>query len=106
MLESPEERLDCDLARRLRFDTLITAEQQQQAKARLLLVAAAHTPLPPLTAAEPVSLRQRLHTARHYAVRLLELLLTDTSVYERARRPRPYYNIYGRYAFGVIYMSA
>lgn len=106
MWESPEERLDSDIARTLKFDTLISAKQQQKAKERLLLAAAAH---PPVIVEESVPLSQRLYTLRCFTVRALELLLTDTSVFERAhrpRRPRPYYSIYGRYTFSMIYMSA
>jgi hypothetical protein len=107
MSESLEERLDHDIARTLKFDTLFTAEQQRSAKERLLLAAAARTL--EVAVEEKVPLRQHILTLSRHTLRLLALLLTDTSVFERAGRPpRPkqYYNISGRYAFGMIYMSA
>jgi len=114
MLESPNEQFDADIARNLRFSTMVTPLQQQNAKARLLLCAAEQRVLPPLEsvvqrATSRAALRDHIHTIGQHMLRLLNLLLLDSSIYERARKPPrlyQYYNAHGRYVFTIIRMSA
>ena len=111
MQEIPDHALEASIARNLRFDTLVTSRQHQQARERLLLRAAAQTMLPPVPVLveEPPTLLDHAHTLRHHTLRFLHLLLLDSSIYERARKPprlHEFYNAHGRYAYSVIHLSA
>ncbi len=108
--ELTDRQLNADLSRSLRFSTLVTPIQQQNAKARLLECAAQQIMLPPLEAAERApSLRDHADSLRHRTVRLFNLLVTDLHAYERAHRPPCFYQFYnphGRHLFTIIHMSA
>lgn len=110
MRESPDQQLDAAVVRSLKFRTLVTASQQQAARERLLRRAAAQTMLPPLQLVEPrPTLRDHASVIGRCTKRLLDWLITDSSAYERARRPPPFYQFYnahGRYAFTIIHVSA
>jgi hypothetical protein len=123
MQESPDPSFDAALMRGMKFRTLVTPSQQQDARERLLALAAEQTMLPPLDATEvslPVqeevytvsqrTLRDHAYTVGQHTLRILQLLITDSSMYERARLPSPlfyeYYNPHGRYAYTIIRMSA
>lgn len=112
MPESPELRVDAtdaSITRTLKFETLVTPSQHAAARARLMRSAAAQTMLPALAADENATLRDRASNLGQHTLRFLNILLVDSSAYERARRsPRLYrhYNAHGRYAFTIIHMSA
>ena len=110
MPELRDKQLDADIARSLRFDTLVPPQRQQAARERLLKSAAEQAVLPPLAA--PVAhsgLRDHAQTLGQSTLRLLNFILVDSSIYERARRPPrlyEHYNTHGRYALSVIHMLA
>ena len=69
MLELPEQQFDADIARTLKFSTLVTPLQQQNARERLLRCAAEQTILPPLeTVAQRATLRAALRDHIHTLV--------------------------------------
>ncbi len=110
MQELRDKQLDADIARSLRFDTLVPPLRQQVAKELLLQRAAEQTMLPPLAAATVHSgLRDHAHTLSQNTLRLLSLLIVNSSIYERARRPPRFYqhyNAHGRYALSIIHVLA
>jgi hypothetical protein len=113
MPESTELRFaptDATITRTLRFATLVAPRQHESAREALMLRAATQSMLPPLQAdEESATLRDRASVIGQQTLRLLNILLVDSSVYERARRPprfHKYYNVHGRYAFTIIHMSA
>lgn len=123
MQESPDPSFNAAVSRGLKFQTLVTPSQQQNARERLLARAAEQTMLPPVEATEmftplqqeiyPVaqrSLRDHATLVGQHTLRFLQLLITDSSMYERARSPLPrfyqYYNAHERYAYTIIRMSA
>jgi hypothetical protein len=109
MRELPEQRFDAAITRTLKFDTLLPTIQQQSAKERLLRRAVVQTVLPPLAIERPATLRDHASVIGQRTLRLLNLLIMDSSAYERARRPPlfyQFYNAHGRYAFTIINMSA
>lgn len=111
MQELPEQQFDAQIARTLKFKTIVTTTQQQSARERLLERAAEQTMLPPLTieAVEPITLREHADTFCQRTLRVFHFLFTDSSMYERARRPPRFYEFYnphGRYAFTIIHLSA
>ena len=108
MPELTDQQLDADIARSLRFSTLVTPLQQYNAKERLLRKAAEQTVLEPL-AAERFTLRDHAHSFRERTRRLVNFLILDSVAYERVSRPLSYYRYYGgygRYAFTLIRISA
>ncbi len=110
MQELRDKQLDADIARSLRFDTLAPPVRQQLAREQLLRRAAEQTMLVPLpTPAARAGLRDHALTLRQGTLRLLNLLIVDSRIYERARRSPclyQHYNAHGRYAFAVIHMLA
>ncbi len=123
MPELPDPLFDADIARGMKFNTTVTPVQRQNARDRLLALAAEQTMLPPLdTTAAPVpvqaevypvaqrTLRDHAYMVGQHTLRILQFLITDSSMYERARKPSPllyeYYNPHGRYAYTIIRMSA
>lgn len=110
MPESPDQHFGATITRTLRFGTLVTPRQQENAKERLLCCAASRAPLPALqSAGERATLRDHASVVTQCAIRLLNFVFVDSSAYERARRPPrfyQYYNAHGRYAFTAIPMSA
>ncbi len=110
MQELREELFDADVARSMRFDSLVTPMQKHAAREQLLLRAAEQAMLSSLALPESRSpLRDHAYTLGQHTLRFLNLLLIDSSIYERARRPPrlyQYYNAHGRYAFSIIHMSA
>ena len=113
MPELPDQPIDADIARTLKFDTRVTPVQREDARARLLRSAAAQTILPPVPISAPeverVTLRDHAQLLREQGMRLLRFLLVDSTCYERARRPPTffqYYNMHGRGAFTLIHVSA
>nr|AUN37618.1 hypothetical protein [uncultured bacterium] len=113
MPELPDQPIDADIARTLKFNTRVTPAQREDARARLLRCAAEQTILPPapVSAAvvERATLRDHADTFRQQGMRFLRFLLVDSTCYERARRPPTffqYYNAHGRGAFTIIQVSA
>jgi hypothetical protein len=112
MQELPDQYLDAEITRALKFKPVVTPLQKQAARERLLMRAAGQTMLSPLIVAEeqPVSFREHVHVFRDRTLRVLQILLLDSSMYERARCPSPrfyeYYNPHGRYTFTIIHLSA
>ncbi len=110
MQELRDKQLDADVARSLRFDTLVPPLRQQVAKELLLKRAAEQTMLLPLAApAAHSGLRDHAYTLSQGTLRLLNLLIVDSSIYERARRPPrlyQHYNTHGRYALSIIHVLA
>ncbi|MEO8397862.1 MAG: hypothetical protein ABI700_33020, partial [Chloroflexota bacterium] len=64
MPELPDQQLEADIARSLKYDTLITPLRREDARARLLRSAAAQTVLPPVEAmqVERILLRNYAHS--------------------------------------------
>ncbi len=110
MPELRDKQLDADIARSLRFETLVPPLRQQVAREQLLKRAAEQAVLPPLAApAARSGLRDHAQTLSQGTLLLLNLLLVNSSIYERARRPPrlyEHYNAHGRYAIGIIHMLA
>jgi hypothetical protein len=110
MQEFLDQQFDADAARRLKHGVRVSAQQQHSAKERLLRRAAAQVVLPPLEVVEQrATLRDHATAFGQHALRVLNWLLLDSKIYERARRPPPfyqYYNVHGRYQFTIIHMSA
>jgi len=113
MPELPDQHLEADITRTLKFNTLVTPNQRENARARLLRTAAEQSILPPVKAVEPapvsIPLRDHAQMLRQQIARLWNFLLVDSTCYERARRPPSffqYYNVHGRGAFTIIHVSA
>ena len=110
MPEFTDQQFDADVARRLKFSTLVTPCQQQNAREMLLHRAAEQVILPPLeTIADHPSLRTHVQTLRLRTLRIFNFLVMDSSAYERVRRPfgiYEYCTANGRYALAVIRLSA
>lgn len=112
MQELPDQYLDTEITRTLKFKPVVTPLQKQAARDRLLTRAAEQTMLPPLIMPQEssVSLRDQVDLFRERTRRVLQILLFDSSMYERARCPGPrfyeYYNPHGRYTFSIIHLSA
>lgn len=103
MQDLPKSFIDEDIERSLRLTTPAPLmDRQKQARARLMCAAAAQPMLPPKR--QSLSQRMRAQLQRWY-----RLLVTDASVYERARRPPQfyqYYNAHNRFSFYIIRLSA
>jgi hypothetical protein len=111
MRELPDQHLEADIARTLKFEAHVTLVQHDNARARLLKSAAAQTVLPPVMSAEtaPNALRVHAQSFAQQIMRLMRFLLVDSTCYERARRPpsfSQYCNVHGRGAFTIIHVSA
>lgn len=112
MQESPDRYLDAEIIRALKFKPVVTPLQKQAARERLLVRAAEQTMLLPLPVQEEqcLSPRRRAFLLKERAVRVLQILFFDSSMYERAHTPSPrlyqYYNPHGRYSFSIIHLSA
>jgi hypothetical protein len=113
MPELPDQQIEADIARTLKFNTLVTPIQREDARARLLRCAAEQTILPPApvsaSAVARAALRDHADSLRQQGMHLLRFLLVDSTCYERARRPPTffqYYNAHGRGAFTIIQVSA
>ncbi|MEP7292321.1 MAG: hypothetical protein ABI835_11085 [Chloroflexota bacterium] len=111
MQELPDQQFDAQIARILKFKPVVTPVQRQTARALLLQRAADQAMLPPLTIAEaePITFRDHAYTFGQRSLRVFHFLFTDSSMYERARRPPRFYefhNAHGRYTFTVLHMSA
>jgi hypothetical protein len=110
MRESLDQQFDADAARKLKFAVRASARQQHDAKERLMRRAAGQTILPSReTVAERATLRAYAVSLSQQTRRLLNFLLLDSTMYERARRLPPfyqYYNVHGRYEFTSVHMSA
>lgn len=112
MPELLDQQLEADIARTLKYNTLVTPLQREDARARLLRSAAVQTVLPPVVVAaapERVSLRQHAHSFGRLMMRIYRFMMVDFTCYERARRPPDffqYYNVHGRGAFTIISVSA
>ena len=112
MQELPDQHLNAEIARALKFRPVVTPLQKQNARDRLLMRAAEQTMLPPLMVVETerIPLRERAQSLGYRTLRILHFLLLDSSMYERARCPSPrlyeFYNAHGRYAYTIIHMSA
>lgn len=110
MQELRDKQFDADVVRGLRFDTVASPHRQRYVKEQLLLRAAEQAILPPLEETESrAGLRSCAYTIGQRTLRFLNLLLVDTSMYERARLPPRhylYYNAHGRHAYTIIRMSA
>ena len=111
MPESRDQQLEADIARTLKYNALVTPRQQQDARARLLNIAATQTVLPPpVIAAAPARapLREHAHSFGQRMVSFYRFLMVDSICYERARRPPnffQYYNAHRRGAFSIISVS-
>ena len=106
MRELSDQKFDAEMARRLKFSTLVTLRQQQVAKERLLCRAATQTMLPPLAPVERLSARDYALLLRFQVTRFLNVLVFDSSAYERANCPRRVYHFYtlsSRYSFTRLY---
>ncbi|MEO8393795.1 MAG: hypothetical protein ABI700_12460 [Chloroflexota bacterium] len=104
MPELPDRQLEADIARSLKYDTLITPLRREDARTRLLRSAAAQTALPPVEVvqAEHVLLRDHAHSFVQLMMCFYRFLMVDSMCYERARRPPSFfqlYNIHGRGTF-------
>jgi len=112
MPELPDQLLDADIARTLKFNAHVTPLQREDARTRLLRSAAAQTVLPPVVVAatpEHISLREHAHSFARLMMRVYRFMMVDFTCYERARRPPDffqYYNVHGRGAFTIISVSA
>ena len=111
MQELPDQQFEADIARTLKFDSLVTPLQREDARTRLLRSAAEQRVLPPVEAAMPARapLREHAHSFGQWLIGLYRFWLVDFTCYERARRPlkfSQYYNTHGRGAFTIIHVSA
>ena len=113
MPELPDQQIDADIARTLKFNTLVRPNQQQNARERLLRSASEQTVLSPVSVvvapAQSAVLRDYARVCRQQGMRLFRFLVVDSTCYERARRPPTffqYYSAHGRGAFTIIHVSA
>jgi len=112
MQELPDQYLDPEITRALKFKPVITPTQKQAARERLLSRAAEQAMLSPLAVVqEPsVSLREHMQVIGERTLRVLQILFFDSSMYERARTPSPHFyrycNPHGRYTVSIIHLSA
>lgn len=110
MQEFLDQQFDAEAGRRLKYGVRVSAQQQHSAKERLLRRAATQAVLPPLEIVEErATLRGHVTAFSQRTLRVLNWLLLDSRMYERARRPPrhyEFYNVHGRYQFTIIHMSA
>ncbi len=82
----PEQFLDDDIERALRLTPTPTHAQQAQARARVIATAERQPPLPPE--------HNRMTTMRQQIEDVFRLLVSDATLYERARFPADEYRYY------------